>query len=82
MLIPILIVWGWYSSVKSAYQKGLAEIQYEIDTIYQQGRTDYSQELNDFIYNSLVNTGELKIKYYSTETEETMEIILVPKKTK
>ena len=56
------------------------KIQWEkkINQSYNQGQTDYQNQINAFIVNSLTETGELKIRYQGPE-DQTTDIILVPK---
>ena len=49
------------------------------DTGYDLGRLEYQKEINDYIVKSLTETGELKIRYQSTETGEATDIVLIIK---
>ncbi len=52
-------------------------IKSQVDKAYDNGRAAYQKEINDFIVNSLVNDGELKIRYQGKDGA--VDLILVPK---
>ncbi len=52
-------------------------VKSQIDKAYDKGRAAYQKEVNDFIVNSLVNDGELKIRYQGKDGAT--DIVLIPK---